>query len=57
MTGMTPPGRRPVSTGTYYVTRGDECLDPEEITLAEIMKDHGYTTGNFSWKSIPLWSS
>ena len=40
-------GRRPMSTGTYYVTRGGEVMDPEEITLAEVLKDHGYSTGYF----------
>jgi len=40
-------GRRPMSTGTYYVTRGGEVMDSEEVTLAEILKDHGYNTGYF----------
>lgn len=40
-------GRRPMSTGTYYVTRGGEVMDDEEVTLAEILKDHGYATGYF----------
>jgi arylsulfatase A len=37
-------GRRPMSTGTYYVTRGGEVMDAEEYTLAEILRDQGYST-------------
>jgi len=37
-------GRRPMSTGTYYVTRGGEVMDSEEYTLAEVLKDNGYST-------------
>ena len=40
-------GRRPMSTGGYYVTRGGETMDAEEYTLAEILKDHGYSTACF----------
>jgi len=37
-------GRRPMSTGTYYVTRGGEVMDSEEYTLAELLQDNGYNT-------------
>lgn len=37
-------GRRPMSTGAYYVTRGGEVMDAGEYTLAELLKDHGYST-------------
>ncbi len=40
-------GRRPMSTGTYYVTRGGEVMDAEEYTIAEALKDNGYSTGYF----------
>jgi arylsulfatase A len=40
-------GRRPMSTGGYYVTRGGETMDAEEYTLAEILSDHGYSTACF----------
>lgn len=40
-------GRRPMSTGTYYVTRGGEVMDSEEYTLAEVLKDNGYSTACF----------
>ncbi|MEN8203932.1 MAG: sulfatase-like hydrolase/transferase [Bacteroidota bacterium] len=37
-------GRRPMATGTYYVTRGGEVMDSEEYTLAEVLRDNGYST-------------
>ncbi|MGW8315901.1 MAG: arylsulfatase [Bacteroidales bacterium] len=40
-------GRRPLSTGAYYVTRGGETMDTEEYTIGEIYRDHGYATGYF----------
>lgn len=40
-------GRRPMSTGAYYVTRGGEIMDSAEYTLAEVLKDNGYATGYF----------
>lgn len=40
-------GRRPLSTGAYYVTRGGEVMDTEEYTMGEIYRDHGYATGYF----------
>lgn len=40
-------GRRPLSTGAYYVTRGGEIMDSAEYTLAEVFKDNGYATGCF----------
>jgi arylsulfatase A-like enzyme len=40
-------GRRPLSTGVYYVTRGGETMDAEELTLAEILRDKGYATACF----------
>jgi len=38
-------GRRPMSTGAFYVTRGGEVMDSDEYTIAEVMKDNGYATG------------
>jgi arylsulfatase A-like enzyme len=40
-------GRRPLSTGAYYVTRGGEVMDAEEYTMGEVFRDHGYATGYF----------
>lgn len=40
-------GRRPMSTGVYWVTRGGEVMDAEEYTLAELLKDQGYSTACF----------
>ena len=37
-------GRRPMSTGTHGVTRGAECMDAGEYTLAEILGDAGYSS-------------
>ena len=40
-------GRRPMSTGAYYVTRGGEVMDAEEYTMGEVFRDAGYATGYF----------
>jgi arylsulfatase A-like enzyme len=40
-------GRRPLSTGTYWVTRGGEVMNAEEYTMAEVLKDNGFSTGCF----------
>lgn len=40
-------GRRPMSTGTYWVTRGGEVMDSEEYTIAEVLKKNRYSTGYF----------
>lgn len=40
-------GRRPLSTGGYYVTRGGEVMDAEELTMGEVFRDAGYSTGYF----------
>lgn len=37
-------GRRPMSTGAYYVTRGGEVMDAGEYTMAELLRDNGYST-------------
>ncbi len=36
-----------MSAGGYYVTRGGEIMDSGEYTLAEILKDNGYSTACF----------
>ncbi len=38
-------GRHPSRTGVFSTAVG--ILRPEEITIAEILKDHGYTTAHF----------
>jgi len=38
-------GRNPFRMGVYTANQG--ILRPEEITLPEILKEHGYTTGHF----------
>ncbi|QDT66162.1 arylsulfatase [Calycomorphotria hydatis] len=40
-------GRYFLRTGVHGVTRGYETLRPEEITIAELLKDEGYATGCF----------
>lgn len=40
-------GRWPMSTGTYWVTRGGEVMDADEYTIAEVLKDNAYSTGYF----------
>jgi arylsulfatase A len=51
---LSAPTRAEMLTGRYFlrtgvssVTRGYENMDPNEITIAEILKKHGYTTGCF----------
>jgi arylsulfatase A-like enzyme len=38
-------GRHPYRTGVFFANTG--ILRPEEITMAEILKDQGYSTGHF----------
>ncbi len=38
-------GRHPYRTGVFFANTG--ILRPEEITLAEVLKQQGYTTGHF----------
>ncbi len=40
-------GRYHLKTGTVSVSRGMERMKGSEVTLAEILKDHGYATGCF----------
>ncbi len=40
-------GRYHQRTGVRSVTNGFETMDPDEITLAEILKEQGYRTGIF----------
>jgi arylsulfatase A len=40
-------GRYHLRTGTYWVTRGAENMNPEETTIAEIFSENGYRTGCF----------
>lgn len=40
-------GRYHLRTGTSWVTRGLETMRSEEVTLAEMFKDAGYTTAMF----------
>ncbi len=40
-------GRYHLRTGAFGVTRRDEVLDPEEVTLAELFQENGYATGCF----------
>lgn len=40
-------GRYHLRTGTHGVTRGQETMRSEEVTIAEIFKDAGYATGCF----------
>ncbi len=40
-------GRYHLRTGVHGVTRGYENMRSEEITLAEILAQHGYATGAF----------
>ena len=40
-------GRYHYRTGTYWVSNGKENMNPEEYTLAELMRDNGYKTGAF----------
>jgi arylsulfatase A-like enzyme len=40
-------GRYALRTGTSWVSKGLENMNPEEVTIAEIFKDNGYATGCF----------
>lgn len=40
-------GRWHLRTGTHGVTRGNETMRSEEVTLAEILRQQGYHTGIF----------
>lgn len=40
-------GRYPARTGVTGVTNREEVMQAEEVTLAEIMQDHGYATAMF----------
>jgi arylsulfatase A len=40
-------GRYNLRTGTSWVSKGLENMHPEEVTLGEIFRDQGYTTGCF----------
>ena len=40
-------GRYHQRTGVRSVTNGYETMDPDEITIAEILKEHNYRTGIF----------
>jgi len=40
-------GRYPLRTGALSVTRGLETVRPEEVTIAEILRQNGYATGCF----------
>lgn len=40
-------GRYHLRTGTSWVTHGKETMRPEEKTLAEALKEHGYATACF----------
>jgi arylsulfatase A-like enzyme len=43
--GSCITGRHPYRYGVYFANIGH--MRPEELTLAEILRDHGYTTGHF----------
>ncbi|OVE78356.1 N-acetylgalactosamine 6-sulfate sulfatase, partial [bacterium F16] len=38
-------GRHPYRTGVFFANAG--ILRPEEVTIADILKDQGYATGHF----------
>jgi arylsulfatase A-like enzyme len=40
-------GRYHLRTGAFGVTRREEVVNPEEVTIAELMRDNGYATGCF----------
>ncbi len=40
-------GRYELRTGTSWVSKGLENMNPEEVTIAEVFKDNGYATGCF----------
>ena len=43
--GSCLTGRHPFRYGIYFANTGH--MKPEELTLAELLKKHGYTTGHF----------
>ena len=43
--GSCVTGRHPFRYGIYFANTGH--MKPEELTLAELLKRHGYTTGHF----------
>ena len=43
--GSCITGRHPFRYGIYFANTGH--MKPEELTLAELLKKHGYTTGHF----------
>ena len=43
--GSCITGRHPFRYGIYFANTGH--MKPEELTLAELLKRHGYTTGHF----------
>jgi len=57
------PTRASLLTGRYFlrcgvhgVTRGQESMDPREITLAEVLRSAGYATGCFGkWHNGAHW--
>lgn len=40
-------GKYHLRTGAFGVTRRQEVINPEEVTIAELMQDNGYATGCF----------
>jgi arylsulfatase A len=49
-------GRYFLRTGVSSVTRGYENMRSDEITIAEVLKDNGYTTGCFGkWHNGRYW--
>jgi arylsulfatase A-like enzyme len=49
-------GRYSLRTGVSSVTRGFENMRSDEVTLAEVLKDNGYTTGCFGkWHNGRYW--
>jgi len=49
-------GRYHMRTGTHGVTRGQEIMRAEEVTIAEVLKQAGYVTGCFGkWHNGSYW--
>jgi len=49
-------GRYHLRTGTHGVTRGQEIMRSEEVTIAEVLKAAGYVTGCFGkWHNGSYW--
>ncbi|XAL98294.1 arylsulfatase [Phycisphaeraceae bacterium D3-23] len=40
-------GRYAMRTGVWHTIQGRSMLDPDEVTLAEVLRDAGYATGMF----------